>query len=101
MVTKNGMPAMGPMLGSWFVFCLFVSVLAAYLTNATLMPGDSFNAARVAGTVGFCAYALGSFPESIWYFRKWSTTLKHGFDGVIYGLITGGVFGWLWPGMGG
>jgi len=34
---------------------------------------------------------------SIWYRRSWSTTLKATLDGVIYGLLTGGAFGWLWP----
>ena len=31
---------------------------------------------------------------------KWSTTAKFLFDGVIYGLVTAGTFGWLWPGVG-
>ena len=42
------------------------------------------------------AYAAGVWPQSIWYQRPWSTTLKFTFDGLIYGLLTGGVFGWLW-----
>jgi len=23
--------------------------------------------------------------------------MKHAFDGLVYGLLTAGVFGWLWP----
>jgi hypothetical protein len=28
---------------------------------------------------------------------KWTTTLKSNIDSLIYGFLTGGVFGWLWP----
>ena len=51
---------------------------------------------RVAGTTAFIAYAAGVWPQSIWYSRPWSTTLKFTLDGLIYGLLTGGTFGWLW-----
>jgi hypothetical protein len=34
---------------------------------------------------------------SIWYRRAWSTTIKSTIDGLIYGALTAGVFGWLWP----
>jgi hypothetical protein len=35
--------------------------------------------------------------RSIWYSQSWSTTLKSMFDGLVYALLTAGVFGWLWP----
>jgi hypothetical protein len=54
---------------------------------------------RIAGTVAFAGYSLAYVPVSIWYSRKWSTTFKNIFDGLIYGLLTGGTFGWLWPAM--
>ncbi len=28
---------------------------------------------------------------------NWGTTGKFVFDGVVYGLVTAGTFGWLWP----
>ena len=36
-------------------------------------------------------------PQSIWYQRAWSTTLKLMFDGLIYACLAAGTFGWLWP----
>jgi hypothetical protein len=51
---------------------------------------------RVAGTTAFIAYAAGCWPQSIWYHRPWSTTAKLTLDALIYGLLTGGAFGWLW-----
>jgi hypothetical protein len=44
-------------------------------------------------------YGLGLLQNSIWYKRNWSATLKSVFDSLIYGLVTAGAFGWLWPGM--
>jgi hypothetical protein len=35
--------------------------------------------------------------ESIWYLRPWPRTLKSVFDGLVYALLTAGMFGWLWP----
>ena len=40
---------------------------------------------------------LALWQDSIWYKKKWSTTVKNTIDGLIYGLLTGGTFGWLWP----
>jgi hypothetical protein len=34
---------------------------------------------------------------SIWFKRDWGTTMRSTVDGLVYGLLTGGVFGWLWP----
>lgn len=42
------------------------------------------------------AYAVGLSQNSIWFHRPWSNTLKHTLDGLIYGCLTGGAFGWLW-----
>jgi hypothetical protein len=35
--------------------------------------------------------------KSIWFGQPWSATVKDVLDGLIYGLLTAGVFGWLWP----
>ena len=29
--------------------------------------------------------------------RSWATTVKSLCDSVIYGVLTGGAFAWLWP----
>jgi hypothetical protein len=52
---------------------------------------------RVAGAVAFLGYAGAQPVASIWGKRSWGTTLKFVFDGAIYGVLTGGFFGWLWP----
>jgi hypothetical protein len=37
------------------------------------------------------------WPQSIWYRKSWLTTAKTTIDGLIYGLLTAGTMGWLWP----
>jgi hypothetical protein len=29
--------------------------------------------------------------------QPWSMTFKEVIDGLVYGLLTAGTFGWLWP----
>jgi hypothetical protein len=97
-VLKNGPFAMGGMMAQWFVYCAVVSLFAAYLASRTFDAGaDYLSVFRVVGTVAFAGYGLGAVPASIWYKKKWSTTWKSLFDALIYGLLSAGVFGWLWP----
>jgi hypothetical protein len=97
-VIPSGPPAMGKSLALWFVYSVVVGVLAAYMTGRTLAAGtDYMQVFRVAGTTAFLAYAGAEPINSIWFGRKWRGTIKTMFDGLIYALLTGGAFGWLWP----
>jgi hypothetical protein len=97
-VIPSGPPAMGKYLGQWFVYCLVVSFFVAYLTGRTRPPGAHYlGVFRVAGTAAFLGYALAQIQDSIWKGQSWGVTFKHVFDGLIYGLLTAGTFGWLWP----
>ena len=89
---------MGRSLGLWFVYNLIVSVFAAYVAGAALPPGSAYLAVfRFAGVAAFLAYAVALWQMSIWYHRSWGMTAKATLDGLIYALVTAGVFGWLWP----
>lgn len=97
-VMPSGIPSMGKSLGLWFIFCLVVGVFVAYLTGLTLAPGTEYmRVFRIASTVAFLGYAGSTATESIWKGQPWSNSFKHIFDGLIYSLLTGGFFGWLWP----
>lgn len=90
--------SMASNLAQWFVYALVVSVFAAYITSRALPPGTEYmHVFRFAGATAFIGYSLALWQMSIWYRRAWSMTLKSTFDGLIYGLLTAGVFGWLWP----
>lgn len=97
-VLPSGVPSMAKPLVSWFVFCLVIGVFVAYLTGRTTAAGAEYlSVFRVAGTVALLGHAGASAGESIWKGLPWSITLKHTFDGLVYALLTAGVFGWLWP----
>jgi hypothetical protein len=97
-IMPSGPPAMGKFLGQWFVFLLVISFFVAYLTGRTLPAGVHYlQVFRVAGTAGFLAYGLGHLSNGIWKGQLWSNTIKEVVDGLIYGLLTAGTFGWLWP----
>jgi hypothetical protein len=95
---RPGPPTMGPMLLQWFLFILVVSFFIAYLAAHTLAAGAPYlEVFRVVGAAGFLAYAAGQVPAAIWMGKPWSVAWKEVFDGLIYGLVTAGTFGWLWP----
>ena len=96
----SGPPTMAKPLVGWFVYGLVVSVFAAYIAGRALPPGEQYLAVfRFAGCTAFIGYSLALWQAAIWYKKSWKTTLKSTFDGLIYGLLTGGTFGWLWPSM--
>lgn len=97
-VMESGIPAMGKQLAMWFAYSILVGVFAAYIAGRALAPGAAYlDVFRFAGTTAFAAYSLGLWQNSIWYKRSWSTTLKSTFDGLVYGMLTAGALGWLWP----
>ncbi|HXS10747.1 MAG TPA: hypothetical protein VN852_12260 [Candidatus Krumholzibacteria bacterium] len=97
-VMPAGNMSMGKQLVQWFIYCLVVSLIAGYIAAAALPAGSPYLAVfRFAGCTAFLCYAMAQFQDSIWYKRKWTTTMKNVFDGLIYGLFTGGIFGAMWP----
>jgi len=89
---------MGKFLGQWFGYCLIISFFTAYVTGHTVPPGHTYlEVFRVAGTVAFMAYGLSQLANGIWKGEPWSMVIKEVIDGLIYGLLTAGTFGWLWP----
>lgn len=82
----------------WFIYAVVVSIFAAYISGRAVGPGtDYLQVFRFAGCTAFVGYSLALAQFSIWYRRNWGTTIKSMIDGLIYGLLTAGVFGWLWP----
>ena len=97
-VLPHGSLAMGKQMVQWIIYCLAISFLVAYVASVTLSAGaDYLKVFRVAGTVAVLAYAGAAPMRSIWFGQPWRATAKDVLDGVIYGLLTAGVFGWLWP----
>jgi hypothetical protein len=77
-----------------------VGIFAAYIGGRALGPGASYlSVFRFVGFTAFACYCVAGWQDSIWFKRSWSRTFKNTIDGILYGLITAGTFGWLWPEM--
>ena len=97
-IFPSGPPALPKFLGMWFGYCLVIGFFTAYLTGRTLAPGVNYLVVfRVAGTAAFMAYGLGSLSNGIWKGQPRGMVIKEVIDGLVYGLLTAGTFGWLWP----
>lgn len=89
---------MGAQLFQWFLYAILISITAAYISGRALGPGAHYlKVFRFAGATAFYGYALAHIQASIWFKKSWGTTFRNVVDGLIYGLVTAGFFGWLWP----
>lgn len=99
-VWESANPAMGKSLVQWFLYSVCIGVFAAYVTGRALEPGAEYlEVFRFAGFTAFACYSVAHWQDSIWFRRSWGRTMRGTIDGVVYGLLTGGTFGWLWPSM--
>jgi hypothetical protein len=74
-VRPSGPPTMTESMVLWFVYLVFVSFFAAYITGRALGPGARPLAVfRFVGAAAFSAYSLALVQNSIWYGRNWGTT---------------------------
>ena len=90
--------SIGRNLVKWFLYSILIAVFAAYVASLTLPAGAPYMIVfRVTSTVTFAAYALALWQNWIWYSRSLGYTVRTTIDGLIYALLTGGAFGWLWP----
>ena len=97
-VRPSGKFTMTPNLIQWFIYSIAVSLIAGYVAGVALAPGaDYVKVFQIAGCVAFVGYSMGLPQASIWGGKNWGTTLRGMFGGLIYGMLTGGTFGWLWP----
>ena len=97
-ISPNGEMNMGKLMGQWFVYSLFVAALAAYVTGSTHGTGAPYlDVFRMSAVVTFCCYVVGHWQNWIWWGKSTRFTVTNSLDGIIYALVTGATFGWLWP----
>lgn len=96
--TPGGAPPMSAHLTKWFIYCVVVSIFAAYIASRTLAPGTEYvQVFRVVGTTAFMGYALALVQNWIWWMKDGGATFRSMIDGLAYALATAGVFGSMWP----
>lgn len=92
---------MNKSLVEWFIQSIVIGILVGYVGWHALGAGATFmETFQITGTTAIMAYALGYLHDPIWKGGSWSAAIKFMIDGLIYGLITGATFGWLWPAAG-
>ena len=97
-VMPNAMAGMAKPLLLWFVYSIVVGALSAYVAGRALDHGAAYlSVFRFAGATAFIAYSAALWQHAIWYHRSLGTTFRSTVDGLVYGLLTAGTFGWLWP----
>jgi len=97
-VRPSGPPSMGGALGGWFALNVVVATIAAYLACVTLAKGAGFmDVARVVGIATLLAYGGGGVSQAIWMGKPWGSAIKELADALIYAVVSGLAFAWLWP----
>jgi len=93
-----GCPNMGKAMTLSILHNLGIAVLVAYIASNSLLPGADYLAVfRIVGATTILAYCGARFADAIWMGHTWRGVATQVFDGVVYGLATAGIFGWLWP----
>lgn len=93
-----GNVSMGRNMFLTFMVFLVASALIGYLGSMTLARGADFTKVmQVLGLAGVLTYSFSHIPGAIWFGAYPRTIVANIFDGIVYGLITGAIFAWLWP----
>ena len=91
----SGPPSMAANMVGTLLFFVAVSFVIAYLAAMVMAPGtDAMRVFRFVTTVGVLTYGTANILNGIWFRKKMVADVV---DGVVYGLLTGAIFAWLWP----
>ncbi|HEX7939003.1 MAG TPA: hypothetical protein VF483_08405 [Gemmatimonadaceae bacterium] len=97
-VMPNGVQSMGGPLIGWFIYSIVVNAIAGHIAWATIPRGAPYRLVfHTVALAAFAGYSLALWQARVWFGRSLSTTVKGTIDGLIYGIVTAGVFGWMWP----
>ena len=97
-VTPSGPFSMGKSMGAWVAYIVVITLAVACIAERMLAPGAPYlSVFRRVGAVAILAYSAGNVPNAIWWGKPWRNTALEVLDGILYGLLTAGAFGWLWP----
>lgn len=96
---RPGPPAMGGALAKWFVLNLVVATVAALVAaHVWGLRADANRAAcHMVALITFLTYGGGSIQAGIWMGKPWTSVAKDLLDSVIYAVVSGAAFCWLWP----
>jgi len=97
-VVPHGQLAMGKQMAQWLIYCIVISVFVAYIAGTTLAAGaDYLKVFQITSMTTILAHGGMTGMNMIWFGHTGGKVAKDLFDALIYGLVTAGIFGWLWP----
>lgn len=81
-----------------FIAYGLITVMVAYISGMALGPGaDYMNVFRVVATAGILGHCMGALAGSFFLGTPTRFIVTCFIDGVIFALITAGVFASMWP----
>ena len=93
-------PNFGRNLTLTFLFYVVAGISVGYLGTLALEPGADFRSVFCfTAFAGVLAYVFASIPNAIFFGQPLKSIMLDVADGAIYGVLTGVVFAWLWPGL--
>jgi hypothetical protein len=94
----NGMISFGRSMGLWFAYLIVVTGISGHIAQgAGVSPTDGQRLFHTVALTAFMGYVAALWQMTIWYQRPWISSLKATVDGLVYAIVTGLVFVWLWP----
>jgi hypothetical protein len=93
-----GRPSFAKNLAVTLVEFLVIAIFIGYLAGASIPAGAEYlHVFQIVGTAGVLAHVLGTIHHEFFQMK----TVRHVafcmFDGVVYALITAGIFAAFWP----
>jgi hypothetical protein len=97
-----GKPNFGMNLIKTFIAFLAITVFVGYITGIGIAPGsDYLHVFRVAGATAVLGHCMGGLCGSFFMGKPTRFIITDFIDGVVYALITAGIFASMWPSGGG
>ena len=94
----GGPPNFGMNLLKTFISYLVITAMVGYLAGIGLAPGTEYmEVFRVVGTAAILGFCMGSFAGDFFLGKPTRFIITSFIDGVIFALITAGIFATMWP----
>ena len=98
-VMRRGPITMGPTMVKSLLADVLIALFVGYIAWLSLPhQGVGYHTVfHLVALVGFMTFAFGSIQDSIWFSRPWRSWFLQAIDALVFGMLMGGTFGWLWP----